>query len=326
MLTQFFTKGRGITMTSAQTIHNFAKEKREALLTQLKGISFVDEFRDKVGVDCPNKKVKSGISAEKAATIVATAQKIADYDRLCAWLGEAVKAKNALINKVNLLVTDNYDVPAPIAPERMSVQEYAKSKGIEFKRPTKREVSIGDVLAEFSVKELAEYYGSNSESAVYGNLIHKGAPINEARMELHKAIASPYEITTELICSFSPTVLVDDVEHIFTELQGLQRSYNAQHNAFEARIKNRLSELQRDADVEYLKAYNDYTNLKRSLEQDLNREYDLKVLEYEEANEKHIAGFNQWQADQVAEVASLKIAIPEALDPLFTELDKELRG
>ena len=322
---QFFTTGKGITMTSAQTIKNYAKEKAEALLAVLNNVSFVNEFRDKFGVDCPSKQVAMGISPEVLDTIESKAAELVSYRWLASWLGEAIDAKTALLKKVNDLAEVDFaeQNPEPEPPIRPNLEDILKERGIIH--PESKVISCADVLAEFSIKDLCNYYGSTSASAVYGQLVHEGRQLNEERRKLAKAVSAPFEIVNETIVKRVPTVSTEEVDKIYASLVSKQRSYNGQHNAIENRIQNRMDELQREANEKYDQEYEEYYRKKTAVLEEIHHDLAQKNEEYSKQHQKWTLSFQEWKREKIAEAANLKIVIPEFLNSVFTKLDEELR-
>lgn len=307
---------RGITSTSATTIANYAQERKEAIMSTLRSVSLVDEFKDVVGVDCPTKKVKAGITPEQLSHYTELAAEAASYDRLCAWLREAVKAKEALLIEArNEMCEIPYD-----APVHQDIEDVMRG----YTRPVLHNVTEEEVLSEFSVAELAEYYGCNSEAAVYGNLAHQDAPFNEARREFFNAVAAPYEVDDTLITQKTPTCTAEQVDQVFAALQAKQRHFNAQFNSYKRRIKNRMDELSDKYRTQYETELRQYRTLRSTIQAELMDTYKKELAEYDEKVTVLRNEFETAKAAKIKSISDLKIVIPKALEDIFARLDKAL--
>lgn len=315
MLKQYFTTGRGVTSTSATMIANFAQEKKRAIMNQFRQISFINEERDIVGSNSDFKQTKVGIPIEKIPAFCDMADKAAQYDKLCAWLREAVKAKEAMLEEVR-----SKDFQSKLeAPIRPLISEVFSKAGLDY--PENKTFTEEDVLAEFSIKELAEYYAVNAASAVYGNLIHADAPLNIERANYYEAIAAPYTVDNNLVIKRTPSIPEQVLENTFDGFQALQRKNNSKYNSYKARIKQRLHELQVTSDNEYRLKRDAITKEREALKSRLMSEYETASQAYYDALKQEQLDFNELQRQEEQRIADLKIVIPDDLQAVFTELN-----
>lgn len=315
MLKQYFTTGRGVTSTSATMIANFAQEKKRAIMSQFHQISFINEERDIVGSNSDFKQTKVGLSPDKVTLLWEMADKAAQYDKLCAWLREAVKAKDAMLLEVRSRQFES----KLVAPTRPLISEAFTKAGLEY--PENKTFTEEDVLAEFSIKELAEYYATNAASAVYGNLVHEDAPLNIERSAYYEAIAAPYTVDNNLVIKRSPSIPAEALENTFEKFQALQRKNNSKFNSYKARIKQRLHELQATSDNEYRLKRDAITREREALKSRLMSEHETASQAYYDALKQEQLDFNELQRQKEQRIADLKIVIPDELQDVYTELN-----
>jgi len=97
--------------------------------------------------------------------------KIAEANSLIAWLREAIKAKEAEMEAVLSMKSDDYikaeNIDCPARPER-------ENYGF---------VVFDDILATLSIKEREEYYRLETKCAVIGKFIHPDGSFSRARKD-----------------------------------------------------------------------------------------------------------------------------------------------
>ena len=121
----FSPEGKGLTSTSANHIANMAKEMIRTLETELGSMVFYSTEVALIGNDAANTLTVG----TDDTTLRATADKlfrIARAKSLIAWLREAIKAKERLIEEVSA----------------MTVNDFAKLEGIEIPEAPKMEPAL----------------------------------------------------------------------------------------------------------------------------------------------------------------------------------------
>lgn len=325
----------GITSTSACAIANYAQEIKSAYMAQLENVSFVDEYRDLVGTNSGEKKVRAGISDAELKEFMNLAYKCAKLDSLCAWLREAVKNKEAWLEEVKGHdVTFMFEIEErPTRPVALNRNEYCRKFDIEVpKMPEAKKFTQENILLSMNVKEYCNYLSSNSSAAVFGKIVHLNGALNEARKEVNEKIAAPYDVDDNMITHYIPTVSQDIVEKVFADFQATQRNYNAQYNSIKSKIIENLDAIQKEADNAYEKAWREYTSEIDSIDTQNHEYYQEEMRKYKEAYTawdlnyaKCVTEFQDWQRQELERISKLKIIIPDSLEETFAQLDAALR-
>lgn len=119
----FFKKegeeGVALTSTSANHIANMAKEYIQGMETQLNNVSFLNVEVGLISANAHN-VIQEGTSREVLSSIPSMLESIAQAKSLIAWLREAIKAKNDLINGLQSVSLDDWceenGVEKPLLP------------------------------------------------------------------------------------------------------------------------------------------------------------------------------------------------------------------
>lgn len=140
----FFKKegeeGVALTSTSANHIANMAKEYIQGMETQLNNVSFLNVEVGLISANAHN-VIQEGTSREVLSSIPSMLESIAQAKSLIAWLREAIKAKNDLIDGLQSVSLDDWceecgvEKPlSPVAPHVLTEQEYYASLPIKERR------------------------------------------------------------------------------------------------------------------------------------------------------------------------------------------------
>lgn len=107
----FFKKegeeGVALTSTSANHIANMAKEYIQGMETQLNNVSFLNVEVGLISANAHN-VIQEGTSREVLSLIPSMLESIAQAKSLIAWLREAIKAKNDLIDGLQSVSLDDW--------------------------------------------------------------------------------------------------------------------------------------------------------------------------------------------------------------------------
>ena len=281
----YFSEKEGITSTSANYLANLAKEcirKNEAKLTN---ITFVDKHVELITGD--KKMLRRGWTS--LAAIPQLINEISEMNAFIAWIREAIKAKEMLLDTLRKLTLDGYCI----------------LKGIEKPQPPEPLVEVidNDVIQEMDIKEKNNYLRLEAFAATLGKYIHPDGHIASAREDVLYREQVPNEVSGEgrdmVIYSYTPSVLTSDVNSMFMELQNTHRNYERQLNAIKYNIKEEVSKRNVAKSQEYKVAFQKYSSATQEIRQEMN------IYVNEERNR----------------IANLKIVIPEKLKGTYEYLN-----
>lgn len=276
---------KGITSTSANFLANLAKEVIRDLEQKLRKLKLYDTHVELISGE---KKTLQKLNIE-LDMLEPMLNKISSMYAFCAWIREAIKAKEALTEKAN-----NY-----------SIFDYGRDYGVRIpERPDNpKEVTVQDIIDEMSIKERNRYLTIETFAATFGKYIHPDGRIAEAREEFHDRIAEPTYIQGSgrdmVIYTFDSTNTVDDVENTFIKLQGEQRKYEKQLNTLKFKIKEEVNRRNSRAQSEFQVAYNEF----RTQYAIVNAEAEKEKIRLQE------------------EVSQLRICIPDDLKETYAFLE-----
>ena len=280
----FFKKegeeGVALTSTSANHIANMAKEYIQGMETQLNNVSFLNVEVGLISANAHN-VIQEGTSREVLSSIPSMLESIAQAKSLIAWLREAIKAKNDLINRLQSVSLDGWceengvEKPlSPVAPHVLTEQEY---------------------YASLPIKERNRYYQLETVAAVLGKYIHPDGHLSNARKELKDKIYHPHKVDGKgrdaLIYTYTPTTSIAIVDNVFYELQKKHREIQAQLNAMKYSCEQ---------------AINESTNK-------VNTEYMAASQKYQAELEDVLGAFKTWKDEKSQEYSKLKIVVPNSL-------------
>ena len=132
----------GLTSTSANHIANMAKESVRNTANELSGISFYSSTVSLLSGG-NSQKAKLGSTREELNDIQRSLEAIGEANALCAWLREAIKARERLLEEVNRMTLEGYCKSVlggvEVPQQDTNIGDWMKSKG--YTRP--------DINAEF---------------------------------------------------------------------------------------------------------------------------------------------------------------------------------
>ncbi|MBR1556709.1 MAG: hypothetical protein IJ647_02940 [Prevotella sp.] len=284
---EVFFGEHGLTSTSANHLANIAQEKIVSNEAKLKNLNFVTATVDIVGSPANSGKViNRGYDEAQLSEVHGLLSEIADMNAFCAWIREAIKAKESELNNATV----------------KSFEEWMKENELENKRPDYEEVSADDIMAEMTVKERNEYFRLEAVAATIGKYIHKDGVYSVAREELHNRLMKPY--STEgtgkqtLIYSYTPSIDQQKVEDLFFELQKWHRSNEQKLNRIKYNIRRKVAK----------------QNLEKS------QKYRGEMEEYNICLRELNTKFREWKIKECERLSQLKIVIPLELQPVYDAL------
>lgn len=282
---------RGITSTAATHLSELATEIIAGCKAKLEGTSFVNGYVDIVGSANENgKQVEVGYATHQLAEFTLLVNKIADMHSFCAWMREAVKTKERMMEEVSAVTLDDWAESENIVLPRMPIRE--------------AELTEQEIIKTLSVAERCEYYSLEAKAAAYGKFIHPDEPFSVARRRLQEIMAKP--ITTQgegsslLIYRYEKSVDEEDVEKVYLQLQSEHRDAEKKLNQIKTSIKKKL-------------------NLAKATQ---TEEYKNKLDAYQSESQKINADFSLWQRSEIEKISSLKIIVPNDLQSTFDMLSK----
>ncbi len=283
----FSPGGRGLTSTSANHIANMAKEMVRTIEAELENLVFYSTEVSLIGNDTAT-MLSRGVDEE---TVMATSDKlhrVARAKSLIAWLREAIKARERLINEA----------------EALSMEEYARIEGIEIPGAPERgeSLSADDYYAGLSLDERNRYYELETLAAVIGKEVHPGGHFADAREALSMRALNPHEVKGDgrdtLIYSYSPTVGPELVESAYFGLQKQYREAQARLNAIKHECERAVTDSAVKAQTEYVRATEKWNGEMEQLRARRGEYIKKKVKEY----------------------GDMKIIIPPTLEGIYEEV------
>lgn len=282
---QFFSN-TGLTSTSANYICNIAKEYLETLHEEIQAFKPYDTYMGLI--DSSTKHLVSSGNTD-IAILQEHIHVIADINGFVAWLREAIKQKEDLLQYAEVQVRYSFR-PAP---------EYPQS-------PTP--VTKEDVMREWSVEKLSKYYALEAVATHYGKYIHPRMPISEMKSDFIKKINNPKVVTGEghdaMLKEYQPTFKLDEVNFIFMQLQQTYREAEKRLNSIKAEVEEAVTEQNR---------------VQSSYYQQILSQYKADQALWE-------AEFQQAVEDEIEKISQYKIVIPVQFKEIYDFLNNLGKG
>lgn len=281
----FLTEGKGITSTSANYLANLAKETLKQAESQLNNLSFVTQE-----VELINGTKKVLRRGHKSVNLESLLKKIANMHSFIAWVREAIKFKESLLEEVKSL---------------NSSSEFAKRFNLEVPQceETKDLLTEKDIISEMNIKERNQYLTLEAFASTFGGYIHPEGKISHARENVLFRTQCPCEVDGEgrdmVIYTYTPEISASEIDSTFMSLQSQYREYERQLNAIKFSIKEKLN--------------------KRNLEINL---YNKKVKEdYNQKCSIFLEELSNRVRTEQERISKLKIVIPEKLQDTYEYLE-----
>lgn len=271
----------GITSTSANHVANMAKESISEIVNDLNAVSFYDATVCLLSGGNPQ-QAAIGSRREDIDKVQASLESIGEANALIAWLREAVKARERMLQEVKELTLEDYcrdvlggaDVPTPDTniDQWMKDRGYAKPDingdfpGLEipitFGSTTSRiarmckmfgltvpkqpvlepAMTEDDYMATLSVKDRNRILMLNAKAAAIGKYIHPDGHLAKERQKLRHVVAYPTETQGE----GANTVIYRFEPSVSQgEADGLFFRLSAEHRALQAELNGLLAERDR---------------------------------------------------------------------------------
>ena len=282
-----FLGNEGMTSTSANYLANLAKEILKKTESSLVNISLVDESVELINGD--KKTLRHG--ATSLSSVKEKIEQIAQLHSFCAWVREAIKEKDKMLREL----------------EQLSMSKYCALKGITCPEGPEKDDTVqeSDIINEMDVKERNRYLKLETYAAAYGKFIHPDGAISRAREDYLQCLEKPFSVKGEgrdlVIYGYVPSVPSQEVEEVFVKLQNQYREYEKQLNAIKFQIKDEVNKRNLEMELKYKKELNEYANAYKKLQ-----------------NELH-----EYVINKRAEIAALKIVIPNNLQGIYSYLNSQ---
>ncbi len=281
-----FLATTGITSTSANHLANIAKERIQDLEAELANIELYSTTVELINGE--RKTLRMGY--DKIERLNMLIEEIARMYSFNAWVREAIRVKEQLMDKVS----------------QMTINDYCDIKGISYPEyPQSIEVPTREtILNGMSIKERNEYFTLEAYAATYGKHIHRDGDVSKARVKLMHITKEPAVImgqgTDAMIYNYEPTVTTGDMDRVFFDLQSRYRNYEARLNSIKAEIEDTIKQRTVEA---------------RNQEALAQSQYDAQVKQLN-------IEFSKYVVEQRNAIAKLKIVLPDRLRPIYDELNK----
>jgi hypothetical protein len=302
---KIFFAYEGLSQSEANHQANMVKQiaaSVSARLNQIGAVKEVIEFEGK------SHRMDSSVSMDKES-LIQLAQEEGKMYALSAWLREAVKTKQELIEMARKVANSSYMLP----DEKFPALEEQPPIFIEpVKTPA---VTEQDIFGEMNIKERADYYTQEALAAHLGKKLHEGGLFDIVRKGLQNFIPirfhelsngqgrKAYPVTREKLFT---DVTFDEV---FFTLQREHRAAEQALNAYKARIQNEVT--LRNAQIE--KDYSDAYNKARVAYQKELADYNERMQNTQKQQESFIATLEARRLEKVKDISAWKIVVPNDL-------------
>jgi hypothetical protein len=306
-LTVFFA-AEGISMSEANHTANMINQINTAISARIINNNAVNEVITYEG----NKvNILKGVKDDE---LLSLCQKEGELFGLSAWLREAVKAKDTLLNVVRTcdekeLMVEEGDIIPEFDIEQPKIERVKQPKNI----------TESDVLGTFTIAERAEYFETEAIAAHIGKKIHANGKINEMRNEILNF--TPFRMHTfngdhgkkDIPVERTLAYNADEINKIYFTLQTKHRDVESKLNWFKARIKNEINSMQAAENKAYTLAVGE-----------IAKKYELEAVEFNAARKKYINDLQTMNARAAErrvlltnEISKLKVVIPNRFDTLL---------
>ena len=234
-INRVFFGEKGITSTSANHLANLAKECMESNRRALEGVGFITStVRLLNGGEAAI--LTEGRNEQYLSSVPELLKEIAEMNTFCAWMREAIKAKDE-----ELSLIDNADLCDYL--ENLSEMPEVPERGIMWNEK--------DAIATFSIAERMEYYNLEAEA------------FSMARTDMMKRMVQPNKLIGEgvnaMMYHFVPSISSDLVEDCYMQLQQKHRNVEGALNKYKYRIKKLVEEHNLELERKYRDASEVYS-------------------------------------------------------------------
>ena len=237
---------------------------------------------------------------KKINNLVEVCQKDGQLYGLKAYLMEAVKPKNAVINYLKTVDVKEF------AEDGEKFNDFDKE---DDKYPENEVLTENNVLQSWSLEERAEYYLLEAQVAHLGKKIHPNGILDRLAQESFEGIRYEREElnsgqggTKTHIAEVASVYTPEEAQKTFYALHDLRRDLEKKLNWYKARLQNELNAKQIEAEKDFQTRLNDYTELQKK-----KRETDEQLRSVLQSRRLIF----------VKEAADLKIRLPKTLEEIY---------
>lgn len=309
---QVFFGENGLSMSEAGHRKNMIKEnmrKVEADLDRLKAYTQIVDFGGGQGTF----KRVNGVKED----IIKLAIVEGNYYALSAWLGEGIKAKEAILASAQSRTESAFYIEAEDGEFKTITMEHPM-----LEKALRKQFTENDILGQWTVKERAEYLTLESKAAHLGKKLHHGGIIAEMRDQLLKFEEQVLVeirikgVMDSFIAENTKLYTYEELDAIYMELQDKHRSWEQKLNWYKAKIKNDLNLANQQSLSEYNEKQGEF-NTKYQAEM---KDYNLHATEVNSFNQKLTGNLERRKLAFVKYLSALKIVLPEDLQPISDAL------
>lgn len=290
-VSEIFFSEHGLTSTSASHLADLAQEVIAGNEAKLKNMTFVTTKADIVGSASESgKTICVGYDENMLEQVYPLLEDIASMNAFCAWMREAVKAKDKELKQI----------------ANFTFEEWCTLQGVETPSSPSypKEMAEEDIITQMNIKERNRYLQLEAVAATIGKYIHPGGQFSSAREELQNGIMKPYSTNGNgkdtLIYAHVPSVDPQKVEDVFFELQKWHRQNERELNKMKFAIKKQVEK-------------QTIENIHR-FKQELECEKQCHLRLYTQ--------YKEWQLKEQERISKLKIIVPEALQSTYEQLSR----
>lgn len=282
MISKKYFAEKGLTSTSANYLANIGQEALAGYKTTLDNLRWYSETMVLLssGKEVPMVNGNTP-SLEDIKVII---NEMSEINAFCAWIREAIKAKEVL------------------ETEFPDFDEWKADKETVFAPARPQHFSEADVITEFDVKQLNKYLTLEAYAATLGKLIHQGGSISAARKQLHSVLETPNSVekmdNDVVITRYSPILKAEEVDDWYMQLQNKYREVERQLNQIKYQIKEEVATRNRVASTQY----------------------NAKLRKYNAEQEQLFEEYRTEKEAYCNEIAKLKIVVPLELESTFNYL------
>lgn len=289
----FFDK-KGLSTSEANTVAGKAGDIADSVARLLNQTgSFIKT------TELDGKKVTL-VEPKKIENLVEICKKDGDLYGLKAYLMEAIKAKNALINHLKIVDVKEFAEKS----EKFNAFDLE-----EDKYPEHKAVSENTVLQKWTLEDRAEYYLLEAKVAHLGKKVHPNGVLDKLaqesfegvryeREELNSGQGGTKTHIAEVVSVYTPA----EAQTAFYTLHDARREFEKKLNFYKARLQNELNAQQIEAEKEFQEKLNDYTELQKKKR---------------EADENFRSTLQSRRLKLVREASDLKILLPKTLKEIY---------
>ncbi|MBR6128903.1 MAG: hypothetical protein IKQ07_04630 [Bacteroidaceae bacterium] len=276
----------GLTSTSANHVANMAKESVRNTSNGLSAISFFNTTVSLLSGGTPQTS-KLGSKREELDDILKSLEAIGEANALCAWLREAIKARERLLSEVKCMTLENYckdilggvEVPKQdtniddwmkkngytkpdingefpgvlrspsygMVESRLSL--FCRKFGVEMPQSPVQEPAMteDEYMSKLSVKDRNHFLMLEAKAATIGRFIHEDGALYNERERLRAIIAKPIATQGE-----GSNTLIYHFEPSVSidEVEALFFRLSAEHRALQAELNGLLAERARTIEAD----------------------------------------------------------------------------